>query len=188
MRTGTRVIWAAALLAAFLFVGVQAQEGFTKKTRTAASTTNGPLTQAELYASIEKAESAVRRVVLAANPGGMAHRSAEDRPAKRTEVIAEFGRLFTLARPHFKFTPRFVKYDPKVLSIPLQDAARKPLEDMIKFGFVGRIGPIAAGSAPTLTLDEYGDALGFFLARMGDLTHTPSAKWSPYLFGHKDFP
>jgi hypothetical protein len=35
----------------------------------------------------------------------------------------------------------------------------------------------------TLTIEEFGDALGYFFARLADLTHTPSFEYSPYLGG-----
>jgi hypothetical protein len=32
---------------------------------------------------------------------------------------------------------------------------------------------------------EFGDALGFLLLRLAELTHTPSSKWSPYMNAHQ---
>ena len=39
-------------------------------------------------------------------------------------------------------------------------------------------GPISL-SKPTLTVAQFGDAVGYFLVRLGDLTHTPSHRYSP---------
>ena len=41
-------------------------------------------------------------------------------------------------------------------------------------------GPIALPK-PKLTVAEFGDAVGYFLVRLADLTHTPSHKYSPAL-------
>lgn len=186
MRAFLRFFGVALLAATTLSVFSQGEGGLAKKSRPAVSAPAGPLSVAELNASIDKVEIAVRRVVLANRQNPAARPAMEDRPATRQEVITEFKRLFEMARPHFKFTPRPVKFDATMISIPTGDPARAPLETMIRFGFIGKVAPIATALGPNLTLEEFGDALGLFLARIGDLTHTPSEKWSPYMFNHKD--
>ncbi len=189
MRKFSRGLGAAAVVALALIVAAfQGQEGLAKKAKAPIQAPPGPLSVAELYAATERVETAIRRVVLSNAQPPTPRRIAEDRPAKRQEIIAEFGRLFEMARPHFKFTPRAVLFDTKVLSVPPTDPTRKPLENLIKFGCVGRIGPIATAPGPNVSLEEFGDAVGFFMLRISDLTHTPSAKWSPYMFEHKEAP
>lgn len=187
----SRTVWIfgwAFLLAASVAIGqeetkTKLSSGAPKKPIQAAP---GPVTIGELHATIEKLEIAIRRVVLANNQPPVGHNLAAERPATRTEIISEFYRLFQLAKPNFKFTPRFVALQVKSITIPAEDPMRKPLETMIKFGFIGKVAPLTSADGPNLSVAEYGDALGFFLARIGDLTHTPSAKWSPYMFNHRE--
>ena len=174
------------LLAALIFAQGEEKGGLTKTKAAPIKVDNSPVTLSELYSTIEKVELGVRRVVLSSTQAPVPRKEFADRVAKRTEVTAEFWRLFQLAKPHFKFTPNAVKFKPELISIPASDPQRKPLETMIRFGFIGKVAPLATSSAPSMSIPEYGDALGFFIARMSDLTHTPSAKWSPYMFGHKD--
>jgi hypothetical protein len=189
MRSGWRLlaVGTAVISAAILFAQGEEQTGLGKTAKKPSPpASNGPVTLSELYATTERLENGVRKVVLGSTSKAKAHVVSPDRPAKRSEVILEFHRIFSLAKPKFKFTPRMVKYDPKVLSVPTTDPARKPLESLVKYGFIGKVAPMATSTLPTITIPEYGDALGYFVARIGDLTHTPSAKWSPYLFNHKE--
>jgi hypothetical protein len=188
MRNLLRGLGAATVAIAAMFVIGQGGDSLTKKAKAPVQAPAGPLSLAELQASIDRAETAVRRVVLMNSQPVVVRKVSQDRPAKRQEIVAEFSRLFEMARPHFKFTPTPVRYDAKLLSLKPEEPARKQVETLIRFGFVGRIAPMATASVPTMTLEEFGDALGFFLARMGEVTHTPSSKWSPYMFGHKDAP
>ena len=174
------------LFAALIFAQGEEKSGLTKTKAAPIKVDNGHVTLTELYWTIERVELGVRRVVLSSSQAPAVRKDFVDRVAKRTEVSAEFWRLFQLAKPHFKFTPKAVAFRSDMISIPASDPQRKPLETMIKFGFIGKVAPLATSSATSLSIPEYGDALGFFIARMSDLTHTPSAKWSPYMFGHKD--
>jgi len=109
---------------------------------------------------------------------------SSDAYVTRHEVIQEFSRLFAMYEPHFKFTPPKVKYDASLLTV---GAADKPsVEKLIKWGTVAKQGPIASGSVPTLTVHQFGDAVGFFVARIESLTNLPPSKWTPYLNGGRD--
>ena len=174
------------LLAALIFAQGEEKGGLTKTKAPAIKVDNGHVTLPELYATIAKVELGLRRVVLSSSQAPVVRQNVQDRVAKRSEITAEFWRLFQLAKPYFKFTPKAVVFKPNLLSIPATDPQRKPLETLIRFGFIGKVAPLATNAAPSISITEYGDALGFFIARMSDLTHTPSAKWSPYMFGHKD--
>ena len=99
----------------------------------------------------------------------------------RHEVIQEFGRLFAMYQPHFKFTPPKVKYDATMFTVGTGD--KPTVEKLIKWGTVAKQGPIASASASTLTVHEFGDAVGFFVTRIELLTNLPPSKWTPYLNG-----
>lgn len=171
--------------ATMIFAQDEEKSGLSKTKAQPIKVDAGHVTLPELYATIERLELGVRRVVLSSAQAPVSRKDVPNRVAKRTEITAEFWRLFQLAKPHFKFTPKAVAYRQNLLSIPATDPQRKALETMIRFGFIGKVAPLATSSAPSLSIPEYGDALGYFIARMSDLTHTPSAKWSPYMFGHK---
>lgn len=102
-----------------------------------------------------------------------------DRLATRSEIVAEMGRLMKAAAPTIRFTPAPVRHDPSVFRI---DAAqRATLDRLVTLGFVARIGPLVVGPSPNLTPHEFGDALGFFMARLAQVSHLPSPKWTPML-------
>jgi hypothetical protein len=105
----------------------------------------------------------------------------ETRVASKADIIAEFNKCFEDIRPRFKMTPRMVAVRANVVTVPAQHPQRKPLEKLIKYGFVAPVGPLVASKREGLTLREFGDAVGYFLARAADLTHTPSSKFSPAL-------
>ena len=109
---------------------------------------------------------------------------AGDAYVTRHEVIQEFSRLFAMYEPHFKFTPPKVKYDPSLLTV---GSADKPvIEKLIKWGTVAKQGPVASAPVATLTVHQFGDAVGFFVARIESLTNLPPSKWTPYLNGGRD--
>jgi hypothetical protein len=141
---------------------------------------NAPVTEAEVALSVARMEQAIQSVLrITAMPKRPIR--ASNQVATREHIVREFDRLFELARPHFKFTPNQVRFDATMLNI---GAAERPaLEKLIGWGAVAKVGPLATSPTPGLTPREYGDALGFMLLRIADLTHTPSSRWSPYLMG-----
>jgi len=137
------------------------------------------LTKKDMVEAVTKIDKAASKV-LNLQPLSLPAETSTS-PASRDDVIRLFDRLYEKVKPSFKFTPRFVKYDPAVLTVSKNKAERATLEKLIKWQFIAKVGPIAAGKKETLTLDQFGDALAFFTLRVADLTHTPSARWSPYL-------
>jgi hypothetical protein len=100
-------------------------------------------------------------------------------PVTRDQVVAEMDREYEALRPQIKFTPNPAPIDPDMLRI---SASVKPkLIKLIKLGFIGRVAPLATGPKASLEPAEFGDAIGFFITRMAQLTHMPSPKWSPLL-------
>jgi hypothetical protein len=191
MKNGRLLLWLA--MGAMVGTAVCGQGGEkqglarTKAGERVAQSANfdtSPVTLAEVHATGDRLERAIRRIVFEEADPKTSRATPEDRAAKRHEIVAEFWRLYRLAEPGFKFTPRPTQYDPARLTVEAGHEMRKPLETMLKQGFLGKVAPIPAGKEETITIAEYGDALGFFMARMSELTHTPNTRWSPYLFGH----
>lgn len=101
-------------------------------------------------------------------------------PVTRAEVVSEFHRIFDMAKPEFKFSPRKLTYDSSLLTIK-DPSAKSKLQSLIAWGCVDRVGPLATSSKDTLGVLEFGDAVGFLLSRVAQLTHTPDPRFSPDL-------
>jgi hypothetical protein len=137
-----------------------------------------PVTVGEFSTTAVKVESILRRaihlpqVVVTAKKGSA--------PVTRAQIIGEMDRLFTLAWPKFKLTPvlapvnlkRFGLTDPK---------ARLQAIRLIQFGSLAPFGPLVTGKEKGVSPREFGDAFGFFLSRIAELTHTPSNEFTPAL-------
>ena len=139
------------------------------------------VTVADMNKAFAKLEGAVRNACGISGKKKPAAIGSATVEATREQVVLEFDRLYELAKPHFKFTPHKIKFDATMLTIKKGTPARTKLDKLIAWQCVAKVGPLAASLTPTLTLEEFGDAIGFFAARMADLTHTPSGKWSPYM-------
>lgn len=136
----------------------------------------------EANATFTKYERVIRKVL--GLPGTSAPAPSKDtKPATRAQILNGMNRLFEMAKPEFKMTPRDTRYDANQFSIPRGNPSRGVLEKLVKWGFVGKVSPLATSKNDGLSLAEFGDAMGLFLARIADLTHTPSTKFSPYLQG-----
>ena len=182
-RVVTRVLASSFLIVAFCFVGAQSQPQSDLKTprRTPPSTVSAaaPVTRDEVKKSFNRLENAVKTVVPKYAPGAPLN-LAGDQNATREQVILQMDRIFQGAKPAFRFSPRKVEYDAKLITVR-DPAAKRALENLIAWGFVGKVTPLATSKNPGLGLKDFGDSMGFFLARLAELTHTPSSKFSPYL-------
>jgi len=99
--------------------------------------------------------------------------------ATREQILAHFSAMYQASEAKFKFTPPPLKPAPEVIS--LKGADRNLLVKMEVLGLVDRYGPLATSKIDGLTLREFGDTVGYFMARIAELTHMPSVKFSPYL-------
>ncbi|MEJ5170916.1 MAG: hypothetical protein WHU10_08010 [Fimbriimonadales bacterium] len=145
------------------------------------------ITRGEAAKAVLEAERVLSEVLKIQRPGSHPLQSGDaNQPLRRTEAIAALRRLFDLASPRFCFTPRFASFEASRITIPAGDPSRPALEELIRWQCVAKLGPLAAGERTTLTVDEFGDALGFCLARLADLTHMPSTRWSPYLMDDEE--
>lgn len=139
------------------------------------------LTVKDMNKAFAKVEVAMRKVLHLPARATTLDSKGGSKPATRDQIVLRMDALFELARPSFKFTPKMISYDPSMITIKKRSAARKAVEKLIVWECVGKVGLLAAGLTPTLTLGDFGEELGIFVARLADLTHLPSNKWSPYL-------
>lgn len=137
-----------------------------------------PVTRDEAKKVIDQVDSALAAVMPAIKKSESP--LAGSQPVTRGEVVSEFNRIFESAKPEFKFTPRKVSYDSSLLT--LKDAtAKSRLQSLIAWGCVDRVGPLATSSKDTLGVLEFGDAVGFLLARVAQLSHMPDPRFTPDL-------
>lgn len=101
--------------------------------------------------------------------------------ATRSEMLTRMVLIVNELKGEFRFTPKRIPYDPSTITV--KAPARAQVERLIAWGFVAKTSPLVTGSQETLNPVEFGDAIGLFISRIADLTHTPSSKWSPYMSG-----
>ncbi len=174
--------FAIVLTVAALCAGALAQNEGRATRRPLGNQSGTPVRISEVNFTINKYEKVIRKVL--GMPGSSAAIASKDtKPASRALILSGLNRLFEMTKPEFKITPRETKLDGNHFAIPRGAQNRGVLEKLVKWGFVGKVSPLATSKSDTLTLAEFGDTMGYFLMRVADLTHTPSAKWSPYLQG-----
>lgn len=156
------------------------QQPPSKPKPTSTNISTSVVTVEEVIKTMRRCEKAVRAVLHlkpATAPGLPADKA---KPASRELVVDQFYRIFEVAKPEFKFTPRPLSFDKKLIKPPTTKS-REKLEKLISFGAVSASGPLATSTKDTLTIQQFGEATGLMLARLAELTHTPDSKFSPYM-------
>lgn len=173
------VVFAIALTA--LSLGqVDQKEGLKKAKPRAVKTTEAPVTCDEARTTFTRVESILRKALRLPGQTGIVSIPGGKSPVSRTQVVAEFSRIYEVVKPKVKLSPAPVVYDASVIKI--SDAKQRAnAEKLIRLGAVAKIGPLVVGPSDTLTIPQFGDAVGFFMARMAFITHMPSNKWTPGL-------
>lgn len=144
------------------------------------STDLTPVTEAEAKKTFARVESLIRTVIGPLKFSGPTNIGATAKPIDRFKVAREFKRYADALEPYKKF--QYVALPYEASRIRAANAAdRKVIADLLARGFVGQLMPVASGPKDTLTTQQFGDAVGFWLMRAMDVTHTPSTKWTPYL-------
>lgn len=127
------------------------------------------------------------QVVLKLEDPRAGRRVGAARPATRAEMVAEFDRIMTMARPRFRGRPiRQVVDQPLIDSRNPSPETRAQLKRLIEWGFVGPVSPLATDPSQTLTPQQFGDALGYFMSRLADVTHTYDPRFSPANLSNDD--
>ncbi len=138
-----------------------------------------PVTRSEAAAVFARA----RKAIIAARVAPISAKSSiavGNQPVTREEVILEMGKIFELSKKSTKFIPAPVRFNANLFKVS-SAGTKSTLGTLVSWGFVAPVGPLATGPKPSLSVVQFGDAVGFFLARMADVTHMPSPRWSPYL-------
>lgn len=144
-----------------------------------------PLRHDAMTEVMNRVDKAVR-VVLKVE-GAALNRTGQARPATRAEMVAEFDRIMTIARPRFRGRPiRQVVDQPLIDNRNPSPETRAQLKRLIEWGFVGPVSPLATDPTQTLTPQQFGDALGYFMSRLADVTHTYDPRFSPANLSNDD--
>lgn len=175
----------AGLACALVFAQDQSKPGklLHKPKKVEQKVDNSPVTQAEARATFEHVMKGLPALTNGKIDVGTSTIPATPKSVTRQEVIMEMNRLYEAAKPYFKFTPRAVWYDPKAFTVKAGTPTRAALEKMVKRGFIAIASPMATAPSDYLSVSDFGDTVGIFVARLSDLTHMPDTKYSPAITG-----
>lgn len=139
-----------------------------------------PVTNAEALAVFHEVDRIAVKVLHAKEqtkiPG-----ETSDSSASRSLIVQCMYSLFVHHRESFKFMPRLNRVERKLLAPGIEPITLAQLSEMMQFGFIAPGSSLASKKQDQFSIEEFGEAVGIFLARLADLTHTPDRKWSPYL-------
>jgi len=150
-----------------------------KPTKQVDTTDTIPVTEAEARETFQHVMQSLPALAPKINVGTCTI-SDSTKPVTREEILLEMDRLHEAARPFFKLTPRPVYFDDKTITLP-QGAARTSGEKLARRGFVATASVLLTEKNDTVTVADFGDDVGIFVARIADLTHMPDPKYSPAL-------
>lgn len=134
-----------------------------------------PLSHAVLMKTTARVEQALRDATgvggtVSVRPAG------ENRPATRAEAAAQLDGLLTVVMPALRARPTTARADAAVVARSSTDAAtRARIKRLLEWGVVAPVGPIVSARRETVTPREYGDALGYLVLRVSEL----SFRWDP---------
>lgn len=150
--------------------------------RSKPSTDLAPVTKREAAETLSRVRVAVYKVILRKTATAYKWKPGAGL-VTRSELIMELFKLLRESKSSFKYTPTMATYRASDIVVPASSPARKPLEELMAWGFIGKVDPLATSSRDSFTTTEFGQMLGYFLSRLCELSHTPSTKFSPMLMG-----
>lgn len=157
-------------LALFLALQVQAGDRPKYKPRPKPKVAAAaPVTHAEaraVLARVQLVADRTLRVPAAPFAGGL---PSDNKPVSGEDLVAELRRLTLRYEPYFRLTA------------PVPKGATAEQRFAI-YRMFSPTGPLALG-AKTLAPAVFGDAAGYFLIRIADMTHTPRKEYSPAIMG-----
>lgn len=169
--------FALVVLGCLALLGTGFAQDSLKKRQVAPVT--GAVTQAEVSTVFARIERTLFRLTRLNRTVPALPKSSA--PATRGQILARMVLLVDEVKGEFRFSPKRIPFDAATLTVKAPPRAQ--VERLIAWGFVAKTSPLVTGTSDTVTPAEFGDAVGLFIARMADLTHTPSSKWSPYMSG-----
>lgn len=150
---------------------------FKKPTTKAVKTSSGPVTKAEARKVLDRAWVVMAKGLKMSMPSPT-KLVAGPQAVTKNEILAEFALIANASAKHFKRSPRPSNFDASRLR---KDADSSQLNYLVSKGLVMPLGPLVTGKNGTVSTSEFGDAVGVLIARLADLCHLPSTKYSPNL-------
>jgi hypothetical protein len=156
-----------------------AQDGgeFKKPTTKVVKASTAPVTKAEARKVLDKAWSVLQKGLKLAG-GSPVKLVADATPITKNEILAEFDLLVKASAASFKRSPRPSSFDAARFRA---DGNSTLISGLVIRGLVMPLGPLVTGQNGPVSTAEFGDAVGVLMARLADLCHTPSTRYSPNL-------
>lgn len=137
---------------------------------------NAPVTRLEASHIIFKMEKAFASALHLPEPKAS---SAKPGAITRGEIVLAFDQAFSRVKGKFTYKPQPQYFEADRLT--LHGAALTSAERMIELGLLARVGPLVTSKKETISIEDFGDAVGYFMARVAELSHQPTTRFSPYL-------
>jgi len=172
------------LFVSFLLVACQLSfgqdtSGLKKRQPKKLSESSVAVTRAEAVRTFERVGELLQSVLHVTSPKHFSLKS-DAVAVTRSEVLEQFGVLYHAAEPAFRVTMHDANFDPKRIKIDRPE--QKKLVDLLLVrGCVEPYCSLVTGRSKPLSVAEFGDFVGFFVARITEMSHTSSTKWTPYL-------
>lgn len=139
-----------------------------------------PVTVGEANAVLHKVDSAIRKTL--GLPAPKATNDATSQPVTRAQVLARLDAMFEAYRPKFAYTPRPFRSETGEVAKANKDAkTAMTINKLVKWGCVGPVAPLAVGPSDTLTTEQFGDAIGYFMSQIAALTYYADPAWTPVI-------
>jgi hypothetical protein len=159
----------------------QVKDGLkSSKPKPSGAVSTAPVTQAEAHATFVRLEKLLNKVLGSVHPAGASAIVSSAKPVNRLAVAREFERYRKATSTYFKLSFAAAPCETERI-LASSPADRQLLIALVKGGFVSDLGAIPCGPKDTLTVSQFGDAVGFFVSRVMEYCHMPSAKWTPEL-------
>ena len=179
MRKHALLVVAAVLVTANA-VAQDEHEYKKKAPKVIHATETGPVTNLEAQATFKRLGTVIKSVLHTGVPSWT---EGTNTPASRFAVASYFLKMYRTLEPIMTVSPVAISVEVNRISAPTK-GQRDGIASLVKKGFVGNFGPLATGKGSSLTVEQFGDAIGLFVSRLAENTHTPSSKWTPYLHGN----
>lgn len=147
----------------------------------AVSYAQAPISDRAAYGVIHQVETSLSASLGIKKPDTVKRKF--DGKFERSELIREMDRIFKRSQAGFVLTPRMVKVDHARIGKANSKEDSRILANLIKWGVVAPVGPVAVGPESTLTPRQLGNALGHFSARIAQLATRPRPDYTPSLMG-----
>lgn len=139
-----------------------------------------PVTVGEANVVLDRVDASVRKVLGLSAAKPSTDRSSK--PVTRAQVLARLDLMFETYRPKFLLTPRPMRSEPGIVEKHNSDPkVRAVLNKFVRYGCVGPVGPLVVGPGETLSTQDFGDAVGFFMSQIAALTYKSDREWTPHL-------